>query len=121
MDKSAGEELDGLNLSDEELDTSIDIGRDEEASEPAPAPDLDNEMNLDGDTGTGIEGEAQPPQQSNQTSFTVNNVKDQLNGMVEKWFQLAQDMDPAKKESFLKLGDRLSEITDVIESEFMNA
>lgn len=93
VDKHAKEELDGLDL---------DLNANPEAE------DTEKDIEVD------IEA---PPEPTN--GYTLQNVSDQLNGMIEKWFQLASEMPPEKKEKFLKLGDRLDEITNVIRSEFM--
>lgn len=54
-----------------------------------------------------------------QREYSLQNVIDQLGGMVDKWFKLAAEMPPDKKENFLKLGDRLDEVIKVLQSEFM--
>lgn len=113
IDNLAKNELDG-NLSDEEL--NLDLGIDKSELNDAKNEPDDETKNID-DTNPADSIEA-PVQED---GYQISNVRDQLNGMVEKWFQLAKNLDPSKKEAFLKLGDRLSEITDVIESEFMNA
>lgn len=112
LDIKAKEELDGSDLEDEldqELEGASEVDQELEDIEPeVDAVDMD---------------EIPEPPESDQPrqGYDLNNVVDQINGMIEKWFQLAQGIDPSRKESFLKLGDRLSEIVDVIESEFSNA
>lgn len=51
--------------------------------------------------------------------YDLNDVINQLNGMINKWFKLASSMSEEKKSNFLKLGDRLDEITKVLETEFI--
>lgn len=97
LDLSAKEELDGSALEDEESDIES------------------NEPDLELDIGNSDENVQQKPQE-----YNLNHVSSQLDGMVEHWFQLAQELPPEKKENFLKLGERLSEIVEVIQSEFMN-
>lgn len=56
-----------------------------------------------------------------KNGYDIRNISDQLDGMIEHWFELAQKINPEKKESFLKLGDRLSELSDVLKTEFIDA
>jgi hypothetical protein len=58
-------------------------------------------------------------QPMNEDGYTIRNVHDQLNGIVNNWFQFAVNMKPEEKEKFLALGERLSEITDIVKTEFM--
>lgn len=50
--------------------------------------------------------------------FTLSNVSSQIDGMVNKWFQFAVNMDPEKKDKFLALGERLSEISEMLKTDF---
>lgn len=50
--------------------------------------------------------------------YNINNVKDQLQGMVDNWFRFTIDMTPEGKEKFLMLGERLAEILNIINTEF---
>ena len=63
----------------------------------------------------------EPIEGQEKQGFTIQHARDQLNGMVSRWFEIAKSISPEKREPFLKLGDRISEIIDVIESEFLNA
>lgn len=100
LDLSAGEELDGHDLED-----SIDVSGDDQI-----------ESDLEG----GIE-KPSIEQSNNDSGYQITNVSEQLDGMVEHWFQLTQNVPANKKEAFLKLGDRLSELNDVLKSEFLDA
>ena len=95
IDKLAKEELDGIDLDVE---------------------DTPEEINVDVDTGDQKTADDQGDQE-----YNLKHVVSQLNGMVDHWFHLAQGMDDAKRDNFMKLGDRMSEIVEVIESEFLNA
>lgn len=101
LDLSAGEELDGHDL---------DLNLDDQ--------DIGEVDKIESDLESGIEEPA--IEQSDNTGYQVRNVSEQLDGMVEHWFKLAQRMPANKKESFLKLGDRLSELSDVLKAEFLD-
>lgn len=122
LDSKAKEELDGIDL-----DSELDIDDGELDQENLEIDDNEDEVdiNLEDEADIDINSSETdvdlPPAQQNNQDYNLGNVRDQLNGMIEKWFQLAKTLDPNKKDPFLKLGDRLSEITDVIESEFINA
>ena len=66
-----------------------------------------------------VEDVPEPPKSIAAQGYSLQNVADQLNGMIDKWFKLAAEMPPEKKQNFLKLGDRLDEIVNVLQSEFM--
>lgn len=57
----------------------------------------------------------------NTQEYNLQHVTSQLEGMVDHWFDLSQSLDASKKEAFLKLGDRLYEIINVIRTEFTDA
>jgi hypothetical protein len=56
----------------------------------------------------------------NSSGFTLRNVTDQLDGIVKNWFNFAVEMNPDAKEKFLALGERISEISDIVKKEFNN-
>jgi len=95
LDVNAKSELDGT---DDDLDDDLD----------------DAELEIE----SGIED--QQEMKNDNDNYGIKNISDQLNGMVEHWFKLTQSVSPEKKESFLKLGDRLSELSDILQSEFMD-
>lgn len=97
LDLSAKEELDGV---EDDLDLEDDL-------DPVES-DMDNIQ------------EPERPESNNKQEYNINQVTAQLDGMVEHWFKLAQNMEPNKKEDFLKLGDRLSEISEILNAEFVN-
>lgn len=98
LDINAKEELDG-----KDLDTDLEVDMDPVESE------LESGLK-----------DREKPQESNN-DYGIKNISDQLDGMIEHWFQIAQNIDPSKKESFLKLGDRLSELSEVLKAEFIDA
>jgi len=108
LDLAAKEELDGI---EDDIDNELE-------------PD-ENELDLESDVDK-IESDIdniqdpQKPEMSNRQEYDLSHVTSQLDGMVEHWFKLAENMEPEKKENFLKLGERLSEIADVLQSEFLN-
>ena len=116
LDLSAKEELDGI---EDELDS--DMGIESDIDKDPDVDDMDIESDVD-QIETDMDDIQRPerPETSNPQEYNVNHVVSQLDGMVEHWFKLAQEMEPDKKENFLKLGERLSEITDVLNSEFLN-
>ena len=57
-------------------------------------------------------------QVNNDSGYSVNDVTNQLQGMVDNWFRFTMDMTPEAKEKFLALGERLAEISSIINSEF---
>jgi hypothetical protein len=107
-------ELEGAPGLDDTLDAAI--GGDEAAA-PAPAPEPEapapepevkdeynpklNQLNKPGGSG-----------------FSLSNVTDQLDGIVNHWFEFAVDLPPDAKEKFLALGERISEISDIVKKEF---
>lgn len=52
------------------------------------------------------------------SGFSLSNVTDQLDGIVNHWFEFAVDLPPDAKEKFLALGERISEISDIVKKEF---
>ena len=99
LDLSAKEELDGVESDlDQDLENDLD---------PIEA-DLDTMER------------PERPESSGSQEYSVNHVVSQLDGMVDHWFKLAQNVQPEQKENFLKLGERLSEIVAVLQSEFSN-
>jgi hypothetical protein len=116
IDKSAKEELDGTDPLEAELD-----GGEELEAELDIEGDGEEEIDIEQDVSVDAPSPEELQDNKQNQEYDLNHVTSQLNGMVERWFKLAQPMDPSKKEQFLKLGDRLSEIVEVIESEFMNA
>ena len=96
LDLSAKEELDGID----DLDLEDDL-------DPIES-DMDNVQ------------KPERPDSNNKQEYNLSQVSAQLDGMVEHWFKLAQNVDSDQKEDFLKLGDRLSEIAELLNSEFVN-
>ena len=120
IDNSAREELDGKDPLESELsgEAELEAGLDTDL-DPEPDKTIKKEKNVSVDLDAPSPDELQTNSQNQE--YDLNHVTSQLNGMIERWFSLAQGIDPSKKEPFLKLGDRLSEIIEVIESEFTNA
>ena len=110
LDKLAKEELDGVDLKNDTENDNTDIF---DLDITNKDPELNQEQDKKPDNPVPLES-------SSESGYNLNDVKYQLKGMIEKWFKLAQNIDPNKKEAFLKLGDRLSEIASVISSEFIN-
>jgi len=100
LDKRAGEELDGLGFDDLEDELKQEVESDTESTVEEPEAEFTDK-----------------PEKSVQ-GYDVQDVIHQLDGMIEHWFQLAVGMEGDKKENFLKLGDRLQEIMQVMKSEF---
>lgn len=112
-------------LSEEEGLKGIDNGA---MSELEGAPDLDSKLDLELGAESTPEAEVSDynPKKNqlnkpNGSGYTLNNVTEQLDGIVKNWFQFAVDMQPDAKEKFLALGERLSEISDIVKEEFSNA
>lgn len=98
LDISAKSELDGIE-EDDELEDDLD--------------------GVETDIDVGIEDA--PKIETQENDYGIKNISDQLDGMIEHWFEIAQSVPAKKKEAFLKLGDRLSELSDVLQSEFLDA
>jgi hypothetical protein len=128
IDTNAKEELDGVedienvdiddvNLDTDEIDSEIE---DQEIEDPEiEDPEIENQEIENQE----IENQEIENQDGSKTAsgYSLKNVNDQLEGMVNKWFKLAQNYEGDQREAFLKLGDRLSEISDVLESEFIES
>lgn len=122
INEKAGEELDGILQDMEDIDSDDSL-----AADLIDTVDTDLDQDIDPDP----EIDDLPPEMldepsdlsddQEQAGFTVQNAKDQLNGMVSKWFEIAKSVPNERREAFLKLGDRISEIVQVMESEFINA
>lgn len=82
--------------------------------------ELDGDTNLDATEADIDIGIKEKPEVEEENDYGIKNISDQLDGMVKHWFDIAQDIEPNKKESFLKLGDRLSELSDVLKTEFID-
>lgn len=99
LDLQASKELEGLDDEDNNLENDL------------------NQIETDLDSGLDEPNKIN----KNNNEYGLKNVSDQLDGMIKQWFKLTQNLPAEKKEPFLKLGDRLSEITEVLKVEFLNA
>ena len=126
IDKKANTELNGsddaegaINLDDiVSGDVSKDAPQDAQAQslevptddiKPEPAEQSDEMQNVRSPDDLRRDG---------HDGFTLSNVSGQIDGMVKNWFKFAVNLDPEKKEKFLALGERLSEISDMIKKDF---
>lgn len=94
-------ELEGTPSLDATLDSSI-------GDEDLPAQEAENEYNP----------KINQLNKPNGSGFSLSNVTDQLDGIVNHWFEFAVDLPPDAKEKFLALGERISEISDIVKKEF---
>ncbi len=120
-DKQAGAELDGSTDNEDALELD-DILSGKISKEPAkeealevPAEDL-----TPPEASTEMQNIPTPDdlRRNGHDGFTLDNVSGQIDGMVKNWFKFAVDMDPEKKEKFLALGERLSEISEMLKTDF---
>ena len=101
---------------EKELD-ELDI----QASKDIEDVDIDSSGDLD-QVEFDIDSDKEPEEvKTVNDDYSIKNVSDQLDGMIKQWFELAQNLSAEKKEPFLKLGDRLSELTEILKTEFLNA
>lgn len=118
LDASAGEELDGKDGASDStisLDDILAGSSDDKAAENHVAPDMAPEIEPE------AEMTARKPyeiQKNANSGYTLGNVGSQLDGIVKNWFQFAVTMKPDQKERFLALGERLSEIAELVKTEF---
>jgi hypothetical protein len=104
IDNDAKSELEGVSL-----ETPVAPPADENM-----ANELENESELD------YNPKSNQINKPNSSGFTLQNVTDQLDGIVKNWFNFAVEMNPDAKEKFLALGERISEISDIVKKEFNN-
>ena len=117
LDKSANTELEGEDGLDS-IVNNIEPKKDNSAIDNIDNIDnLDNKQELKDDYNPKSNVINDP---SNRSGYTLKNVADQLDGIVNNWFEFAINMKPDSKEKFLALGERVSEISDILKKEFSN-
>lgn len=121
LDSSAGEELDGKDSSQSDSTISLDDVLNGSSEEKAATDHSAPVDDMPASTEEPMVAKAPAPheiQKNANSGYTLGNVSSQLDGIVKNWFQFAVSMQPDEKERFLALGERLSEISDLIKSEF---
>jgi len=127
IDKDAGTELDGAPGLDAEINKLM--GGDEAGLEAGPEAGLEAGLDSKAEIGSDekvddmseIENYNPKLNQTNEpnsSGYTLKNITDQLDGIVKNWFKFAVNMKPDSKEKFLALGERISEISDIVKEEF---
>jgi len=81
-------------------------------------PNIEELGNIEGETTGNIEGTTEGNIETPE-DYTLSQAADQLAGIVDHWFRFTQKLKPEQKDAFLKLGDRLSELYDVLRTEFL--
>lgn len=120
IDKGAKTELEGAPDLDSAFDAELGVDK---AEAPVEAPEAPADLGTDLEAGPDKEYNPKLNQVNKPggSGYTLSNVADQLDGIVNNWFQFAVDLPPDAKEKFLALGERLSEISDIVKEEFSNA
>lgn len=55
------------------------------------------------------------------SGYTIDNAKSQIDGILKKWMDLSGAYpDGEKRERFLEIGERLEEISNTLERDFMH-
>lgn len=127
IDETAKSELEGTitdELREKELkpkarpqqkQQTLELPNTEETTEELP--NIEGLGNIEGET-TGNEGTTEVNTETPE-DYTLSQAADQLAGIVDHWFRFTQKLKPEQKDTFLKLGDRLSELYDVLRAEFL--
>jgi hypothetical protein len=119
-DELGGDELGGDELGGDELGGD-ELGGDELGGDELGGDEGGDELGGEGFDDLLGEPESEPesPDVENMRSgFSLTHVSDQLDGIVNNWFEFAIDMEGDEKEKFLALGERISEISDIIRTEY---